>query len=183
MDIPQKRIVSGRAFDEDARLDASVLDTGVEARDPRAERLDGHARGIGLARIDVDGDTVCRGHRQSWGGPRHAGEIAYEIVAPRRSRGGQRSARLVHARHERRLQRTVGPAVVQLRPEHEHSPGRRPFLDQRGGAGSLRTAALRPANGDTTVAIAPHGLSHLSLAVADPERSLRFYERFLGVRE
>jgi len=31
--------------------------------------------------------------------------------------------------------------------------------------------------------IATHGLTHLSLAVADPERSLRFYERLLGVRE
>ena len=33
------------------------------------------------------------------------------------------------------------------------------------------------------MAIATHGLTHLRLAVADPERSLRFYERFLGVRE
>jgi catechol 2,3-dioxygenase-like lactoylglutathione lyase family enzyme len=28
-----------------------------------------------------------------------------------------------------------------------------------------------------------HGLTHLSLAVRDPERSLRFYERVFGVRE
>ncbi len=28
-----------------------------------------------------------------------------------------------------------------------------------------------------------HGLTHVSLAVADPERSLRFYERVFGVRE
>lgn len=28
-----------------------------------------------------------------------------------------------------------------------------------------------------------HGLTHLSLAVADPERSLRFYARVFGVRE
>lgn len=33
------------------------------------------------------------------------------------------------------------------------------------------------------MSIATHGLTHLSLAVADPERSLRFYERLLGVRE
>ena len=28
-----------------------------------------------------------------------------------------------------------------------------------------------------------HGLTHISLAVADPERSLRFYERVFGVKE
>jgi catechol 2,3-dioxygenase-like lactoylglutathione lyase family enzyme len=28
-----------------------------------------------------------------------------------------------------------------------------------------------------------HGLSHISLSVADPERSLRFYESVFGVRE
>jgi catechol 2,3-dioxygenase-like lactoylglutathione lyase family enzyme len=28
-----------------------------------------------------------------------------------------------------------------------------------------------------------HGLTHISLAVVDPERSLRFYERLFGVRE
>lgn len=28
-----------------------------------------------------------------------------------------------------------------------------------------------------------YGLTHLSIAVADPERSLRFYERVFGVRE
>lgn len=28
-----------------------------------------------------------------------------------------------------------------------------------------------------------HGLSHISLVVADPERSLRFYERAFGVKE
>ena len=28
-----------------------------------------------------------------------------------------------------------------------------------------------------------HGLTHVSLAVRDPERSLRFYERVFGVRE
>jgi catechol 2,3-dioxygenase-like lactoylglutathione lyase family enzyme len=31
--------------------------------------------------------------------------------------------------------------------------------------------------------ISTHGLTHLSLAVADPDRSLRFYERLFGVRE
>jgi catechol 2,3-dioxygenase-like lactoylglutathione lyase family enzyme len=31
--------------------------------------------------------------------------------------------------------------------------------------------------------IQTHGLSHLNLAVADPERSLRFYEAVFGVRE
>jgi catechol 2,3-dioxygenase-like lactoylglutathione lyase family enzyme len=31
--------------------------------------------------------------------------------------------------------------------------------------------------------IRTHGLTHISLAVRDPERSLRFYERLLGVRE
>ena len=31
--------------------------------------------------------------------------------------------------------------------------------------------------------IKTHGLSHLNLAVADPERSLRFYEAVFGVRE
>jgi catechol 2,3-dioxygenase-like lactoylglutathione lyase family enzyme len=28
-----------------------------------------------------------------------------------------------------------------------------------------------------------HGLTHISLSVADPERSLAFYERLFGVRE
>jgi catechol 2,3-dioxygenase-like lactoylglutathione lyase family enzyme len=31
--------------------------------------------------------------------------------------------------------------------------------------------------------IATHGLSHIALSVADPERSLRFYEAVFGVRE
>lgn len=31
--------------------------------------------------------------------------------------------------------------------------------------------------------IRTHGLTHLNLAVADPERSLRFYEAVFGVRE
>ena len=31
--------------------------------------------------------------------------------------------------------------------------------------------------------IKTHGLTHLNLAVADPERSLRFYEAVFGVRE
>jgi catechol 2,3-dioxygenase-like lactoylglutathione lyase family enzyme len=31
--------------------------------------------------------------------------------------------------------------------------------------------------------IQTHGLTHISLAVADPERSLRFYEQVFGVRE
>jgi catechol 2,3-dioxygenase-like lactoylglutathione lyase family enzyme len=31
--------------------------------------------------------------------------------------------------------------------------------------------------------IRTHGLTHLNLAVRDPERSLRFYERLLGVKE
>lgn len=31
--------------------------------------------------------------------------------------------------------------------------------------------------------IRTHGLTHLSLAVADPERSMRFYERAFGARE
>jgi len=31
--------------------------------------------------------------------------------------------------------------------------------------------------------IRTHGLNHVSLAVADPERSLRFYEQLFGVRE
>jgi catechol 2,3-dioxygenase-like lactoylglutathione lyase family enzyme len=31
--------------------------------------------------------------------------------------------------------------------------------------------------------IATHGLTHISLAVADPERSLEFYARVFGVRE
>jgi catechol 2,3-dioxygenase-like lactoylglutathione lyase family enzyme len=31
--------------------------------------------------------------------------------------------------------------------------------------------------------IQTHGLTHLSLAVADPERSLRFYAQVFGVRE
>jgi catechol 2,3-dioxygenase-like lactoylglutathione lyase family enzyme len=33
------------------------------------------------------------------------------------------------------------------------------------------------------VAVRTHGLTHISLAVADLERSLRFYERVFGVRE
>lgn len=33
------------------------------------------------------------------------------------------------------------------------------------------------------MAIPTHGLTHLSLAVADPERSLAFYARLFGVRE
>jgi catechol 2,3-dioxygenase-like lactoylglutathione lyase family enzyme len=31
--------------------------------------------------------------------------------------------------------------------------------------------------------VATHGLSHVSLAVRDPERSLRFYEQVFGVKE
>ena len=31
--------------------------------------------------------------------------------------------------------------------------------------------------------IKTHGLTHISLAVADPERSLRFYAQVFGVRE
>jgi catechol 2,3-dioxygenase-like lactoylglutathione lyase family enzyme len=31
--------------------------------------------------------------------------------------------------------------------------------------------------------IKTHGLTHLSLAVADPDRSLRFYQQVFGVRE
>jgi catechol 2,3-dioxygenase-like lactoylglutathione lyase family enzyme len=31
--------------------------------------------------------------------------------------------------------------------------------------------------------IKTHGLTHISLAVADPERSLRFYQQVFGVRE
>lgn len=31
--------------------------------------------------------------------------------------------------------------------------------------------------------IATHGLTHISLSVADPERSLAFYRRLFGVRE
>ncbi len=31
--------------------------------------------------------------------------------------------------------------------------------------------------------IATHGLNHVSLSVADPERSLRFYRQLFGVRE
>ena len=31
--------------------------------------------------------------------------------------------------------------------------------------------------------IRTHGLTHLNLEVADPERSLKFYERLFGVRE
>jgi catechol 2,3-dioxygenase-like lactoylglutathione lyase family enzyme len=33
------------------------------------------------------------------------------------------------------------------------------------------------------VPVRTHGLSHISLAVRDPDRSLRFYERLFGVRE
>ncbi len=33
------------------------------------------------------------------------------------------------------------------------------------------------------MAIRTHGLTHLSLSVADPERSKAFYERLFGVRE
>lgn len=31
--------------------------------------------------------------------------------------------------------------------------------------------------------IKTHGLTHISLSVADPERSLRFYEKLFGVKE
>jgi catechol 2,3-dioxygenase-like lactoylglutathione lyase family enzyme len=33
------------------------------------------------------------------------------------------------------------------------------------------------------VSVRTHGLTHISLAVQDPDRSLRFYERLFGVRE
>ena len=33
------------------------------------------------------------------------------------------------------------------------------------------------------MAVPTHGLTHINLAVADPDRSLRFYERVFGVRE
>ena len=43
----------------------------------------------------------------------------------------------------------------------------------------------RPSSGGEAeqIVIKTHGLTHISLSVADPERSLEFYRRLFGVRE
>jgi catechol 2,3-dioxygenase-like lactoylglutathione lyase family enzyme len=45
------------------------------------------------------------------------------------------------------------------------------------------TSENRPTQSPNASPIATHGLTHLALAVRDPERSLRFYEAVFGVRE
>lgn len=51
------------------------------------------------------------------------------------------------------------------------------------GCGGQRSYAERPLARGGSFTIRTHGLTHLGLAVRDPERSLRFYEAAFGAKE
>ena len=94
-------------------------------------RAGSDSRGSVIARATRTAPASSTSRRAS---PLSCLEIADEVLGTRRARGREVSQRFVNERHERRLQRKVVPAVVQVGAEDEHAAARGPLFDQRGAS-------------------------------------------------